>query len=195
VSLIPVFEIGVRNAWILLFCVLLHAFLLSVVFKGALQKKEPSGDIQLTRTEKRINTVRLMVLVLMFAYSVFLPLPLGTPWFYIGLAIYLAGLAMYTSVMASFAATPPDRPATTGLYRYSRHPQYLTQVLTFVGAGIGSASWVLLLFSAAFAVMLPLSVRFEESHTLARFGDTYRTYVERTPRWVGVPKRRLPRND
>jgi len=189
VTLIPSFEIGVWHAWILMCFLLFHAFLLSLIFKDKLRGKGSSEDIILTKTENRVNAFRLIILIIMFAYSVFVPLQVGTLWFYIGLPAYLTGLTTYTMSMASFAAAPPDKPATTGLYRFSRHPQYLTQSLTFVGVSVASASWVLLLFSAIFVVMLPVSVRFEERHTIDRLGDAYQKYIDKAPRWVGIPKR------
>jgi len=88
----------------------------------------------------------------------------------------------------NFATNPLDEPVTKGLYRYSRHPMYLTQFLMFIGVGIASASWVFLLLSvlrtiASFMLMTP-----EESFCLEKYGNTYREYMNKTPRWIGIPK-------
>ena len=187
-SLIPAFEIGLWNAWILMLYMLVHAFLLSLVFKDALKKTGSSGDIPNTNIEKRINTFRTAILVLAFIYSVFLPLKLGTTWFYIGLPICLLGLILYTIIMVNWVTTPPDEPITKGIYRYSRHPMYLTPFLVFIGVGIASASWIFLLCSIAFIILPPFFVKPEERFLFEKYGDSYREYMNKTPRWVGIPK-------
>jgi protein-S-isoprenylcysteine O-methyltransferase Ste14 len=54
---------------------------------------------------------------------------------------------------------------------------------------IASASWVYLLLALIWlaqirtALMIP-----EERMCCGRFGDAYREYMNRTPRWIGVPK-------
>jgi protein-S-isoprenylcysteine O-methyltransferase Ste14 len=58
--------------------------------------------------------------------------------------------------------------------------------LIFVGAGIASASWVFLLFSIVLVVFSVILVTAEERSCLKRFGDAYRAYMNRTPKWVGV---------
>ena len=73
-------------------------------------------------------------------YSIFLPLKLGTIWFYVGLPITLIGLATYTIVLVNWANTPPGEPVTKELYRYSRHPMYVTTFLFFLGVSIATAS-------------------------------------------------------
>jgi protein-S-isoprenylcysteine O-methyltransferase Ste14 len=109
-------------------------------------------------------------------------------WFYVGLAICLVGLITLTIIMVNFATTPLDELVSKGLYRYSRHPIYITQLLLFIGVGIASASWIFLLLSilrtiASFMLMNP-----EERYCLEKYGNAYREYMNRTPRWLGIPK-------
>jgi len=91
--------------------------------------------------------------------------------------------------MVSFATTSVDvEPMTKGLYRYSRHPMYLTSSLMFIGVSIACASWVFLLFSIVYTILSLISVIPEERFLLEKYGDAYREYINRTPRWIGVPK-------
>ena len=187
-SLAPAFEIGVWNAWILMVYTLVHTFLLSLIFRNAMKKRRASGNIPYTKVEKSSNILRQAILILTFIYSIFLPLQLGTSWFYAGLAVYLVGLITYTIVMVNWASSPPDEPVTRGIYRYSRHPQYLTQFLMFIGVGIASASWILLLLEIVTMILINIAVIPEEDFCLEKYGDTYREYMNRTPRWIGIPK-------
>jgi len=187
-SLAPTFEIGVWNAWILMVHILVHASLLSLLFKDATKKREAAGDIAYTKVEKSANVFRQIILILTFIYSIFLPLELGTAWFYAGLAVYLVGLITYTLVMVNWTTSPPGEPVSRGIYRYSRHPQYLTQSLMFIGVGIASASWILLLLETVTMILINIAVIPEEDFRLEKYGDTYREYINRTPRWIGIPK-------
>ena len=126
--------------------------------------------------------------LLTFIYSVFLPLESGTMWFYIGFPISIVGLIGFTIVIVNFATTPLDEPITRGLYRYSRHPMYVTQLVMFLGVGIASASWLFLLLSMAYSIPSLILATPEERFCLEKYGDAYREYMNRTPRYIGMPK-------
>jgi len=151
-----------------------------------------AGKIEIkpySETEKKIYPIMWIVWILGVIYSIFLPLDIGTTWFYVGLPISLVGLVAYTMAIATFATTPFGKePLTKGLYRYSRHPMYITQALMFVGVGIASASWVFLLFTIVYTILSIICAVPEERFCLERYGDAYREYMNRTPRWIGVPK-------
>ena len=187
-TLIPAFQIGVWNAWILMLYLYIHVFVLSQIFKDTMKQRKSSVDIQYAKAEKRINTFRIVTLVLAFAYSIFLPLQLETAWFYTGLPIYILGLTTYTIVMVNFATNPPHELVVRGIYRYSRHPQYLTQFFVFVGVGIVSASWVFLSLVVLMQILDSILVTPEERGCLERYGDSYSEYMNKTPRWIGIPK-------
>ena len=125
----------------------------------------------------------------MWIYSIFLPLHTGTTWFYAGLFVYLLGWVFLILAYLIFMTTTVDTSNTSGIYRFSRHPWYLGMLLLYVGTGIASASWVyiltalLLLATYRSAYMIP-----EERMCCEKFGDTYREYMKKTPRWIGMPK-------
>jgi protein-S-isoprenylcysteine O-methyltransferase Ste14 len=160
-----------------------------LISKDALDKSDVAAPKNLyNKTEKGIVSFYQNSFILAFIYSIFLPLKLGTIWFYIGLPICLVGLILLTISFFNFATALLSEPLTKGLYRYSRHPVYLAQTLMFVGVGIASASWVLLLLAvlrtiASFMLMAP-----EERFCLDKYGESYRAYLDRTPRWIGIPK-------
>ena len=185
-SFIPAFEIGLWNAWIFMLYHFLPMPLLMLIHKGAAKKGQP---VPPSETEKKLYPVIWIVWALAFIYSIFLPLKLGTVWFYIGLPISMVGLITFTMGIVTFATTPIDvEPLTRGLYRYSRHPMYVTQLVMFIGVGIASASWVFLLFSIVYTILSFVSAIPEERSCLEKYGDAYREYMNRTPRWIGIPK-------
>ncbi|MEN8120782.1 MAG: isoprenylcysteine carboxylmethyltransferase family protein [Bacteroidota bacterium] len=195
-SLIPNFEIGVWNAWIIMLYTIIITPLL-MINKGALRdeiRKQPGGvrESQFTdkhnKIEKKAFLFWHIIYFLGYIYSIFLPLKLGTTWFYIGLPICLLGLIIYTRIIVDWITTPTETPITKGIYRYSRHPMYLSPFLIFIGVGIASASWVFLLSSIALLILPPFFVVPEERFLLQKYGDSYHDYMNRTPRWIGIPK-------
>jgi protein-S-isoprenylcysteine O-methyltransferase Ste14 len=188
-SLAPAFDIGVWNAWIFMLCYLLTLPLMRLINKDALGKSDVATPKQLyNKTEKRIVSFYEFSFLLAFIYSIFLPFKLGTAWFYIGLPICLLGFILFLIPYFSFATTPLGEPLTGGLYRYSRHPVYVTQILFFLGIGIITASWVFLLFTILRTISSFMLASPEERYCLNTFGNAYRKYMDRTPRWIGIPK-------
>jgi protein-S-isoprenylcysteine O-methyltransferase Ste14 len=187
-SLVPAFEIGVWNAWIFTIWLLVVLFLgpLNIIPKG----REGGSDFtaEFSKTQKYAIRSMHIIYLLLIIYSIFVPLKLGTAWFYAGLPIYLLGLISYAMVWVGFATTTPDKLVTRGIYRYSRNPMQLSQVVIFLGVGIAAASWVFLLLAAVYIIAPLLWVDAEERHCLKYYGDAYREYMDKTPRWLGLPK-------
>jgi protein-S-isoprenylcysteine O-methyltransferase Ste14 len=185
-SLIPAFEIGVWNAWIPMLISLIPLFLIPVISKD--REKGANFTAAFNKKQKNAHIILHVIYLILAIYSIFLPLKLGTTWLYVGIPIYLIGLILYILTFASIARTAPDKPVTTGIYSYSRHPMYTMSVLMFIGVGIASASWIFLLFSVIYIGLPPIFVSSEEDFCLKHYGDTYRDYMNRTPRWIGMPK-------
>ena len=189
-SAIPAFDIGVWNVWILMLYFPLHPFIMIAVNKligvGNINKK--MGDVPYTRAEKKMFNSMLILMLLACIYSIFLPMKLGTSWFYVGLPIYLIGLIMLISAIVNIATTPEGTPFTTGAYRYSRHPMIFWGNIMHLVVSITSASWVFFLFSIVVTVLFHYLVIAEERGCLEYYGDSYQEYINRTPRWIGIPK-------
>ena len=105
-----------------------------------------------------------------------------------GLPIYIMAVVLRVVPHISFATTPLDKPVTSGIYRYSRNPMQLSQVVIYLGVGIATASWVFLLLAVVYMVVPILWVDTEERHCLRHYGNAYREYMKRTPRYIGIPK-------
>jgi len=44
------------------------------------------------------------------------------------------------------------------------------------------------LFSIVYIILIAIFAMAEERFCLKQFGTTYREYIDRTPRWIGIPK-------
>jgi protein-S-isoprenylcysteine O-methyltransferase Ste14 len=181
-SLVPIFEVGVWNAWILTTLLFLFMMLPGLLPRDIGKRLEPPEGITGTRI------AMMIVFFAMIALSIFLPLKLGTTWFWVGLALYVLGIAVSCAALWTIGATRPGDPWTTGVYRYSRHPIALGTLLAMIGVGIASASWLFLRLAVILMVISHLSAVAEERATAEKFGDAYEAYLTRTPRWIGLPR-------
>ncbi len=191
-SLVPQFEIGIWNAWILTLYIALHPLVMVLIDKligtGGIFKK--MGDTAaFNKTENIMNIFGTVLFFGLFGYSIFLPLQLGTAWFYIGFALCLLGVVTWTIAIVNIADIPLGKPWNKGLYLYSRNPMHFSSFLILIGAGIASASWLFLLLSVIYITLLAIFITAEERECLEKFGNTYREYMNRTPRWIGIPKK------
>jgi protein-S-isoprenylcysteine O-methyltransferase Ste14 len=189
-SWIPVFQIGLWNAWILMLYFPLIQSIMIIIDKaigtGEIMKK--MGTLPTNKRERRANSISTYIMFLLIVFSVFLPLKLGTLWFYAGLAIYLSGLVIFITTIINIAPIPLGKPYTQGTYRYSRHPLYFSINIIHLGVSLATASWVFLLISFVFMYLIASHVAGEERVCLDTFGEEYHAYLNRTPRWIGLPK-------
>ncbi len=126
-------------------------------------------------------------------------LPIGLvftpPWHLVGLG--LMGLALIIDLWAlglflrAHTTINPLRPlhtcalVTTGLYRYTRNPMYLGLVILLSGWGIYLGSLGPFCWLPVFIWILTIQQILPEEKMLAeKFGDAYRAYQTRVPRWI-----------
>jgi len=187
VSLIPEFELGLWNAWIFVLLGLLIGFVSWVLIsREAMKKFRTVPNVPKTRAEKFSDKIYFPLALASIVCSVFLPIKLGTLWFYVGLAIWVLSLVIGLISFVSFGTTLLDEFVTKGTYRISRNPVCLSGFLGDVG--IACASWVFLSYAVVDIILMHISVGVEERFLLEKYGDTYREYMNRTPKWIGIPK-------
>ena len=77
-----------------------------------------------------------------------------------------------------------------GPYQWVRHPFYVSGALLMASLSVITANWFLLVTGTVVICLLVMRTRTEEANLIARFGDGYRAYVERTGRFVPRLSRR-----
>jgi protein-S-isoprenylcysteine O-methyltransferase Ste14 len=189
-SWIPELSLGIWNAWIFMMWLIVLSFLPSFIIKEKKVSKQLNKSPSM-RFEKILNITGTALLIASFIYSIFLPLQLNTPWFYIGLFIFLFGFVFLLTVLYTWREANPDRPFTTGPYRYSRHPAYFSFLLIYVSISLMSVSWIFLLLTIIFTIIYLKFIPSEERYCLQTYGKEYQEYMEKTPRWIGLPKSKI----
>lgn len=76
----------------------------------------------------------------------------------------------------------------SGPYRYSRNPQVVGWLLALLGAAIAGRSVKALNLVGFFLFVHRLYFPIEERHLEWTFGDEYRRYQAKTPRFLGFPR-------
>lgn len=140
---------------------------------------------------------------LLYAFAVILgvllnrrvPLPVpASPWTMALALLCIAGWVMLAGPsIARFrrfnTSIVPIRPATalvtTGLYRYTRNPMYVSLALLTIGCGLLLRTWwpIVLLVPTLVAVQLFVILP-EERYLHRRFGSDYDLYVRQVRRWL-----------
>lgn len=108
----------------------------------------------------------------------------------IGLALILAGGHYFSLAKTNI---PPYKPAlhlvTDGLYAFVRNPMYVGLGFMLAGLAVAFASdWTLVLMIPAAIVLHRGVVLREERYLETKFGDAYRQYMLRVPRYGWPPR-------
>jgi protein-S-isoprenylcysteine O-methyltransferase Ste14 len=64
----------------------------------------------------------------------------------------------------------------------------VAETLTFLSIAIASVSWVFLMLTVVMSTFHLIYAPAEEQYCLKRYGKDYKEYMNRTPRWIGIPK-------
>jgi protein-S-isoprenylcysteine O-methyltransferase Ste14 len=110
-----------------------------------------------------------------------------------GGALALVGLALFILSVREFSragtSVVPGEPSTvllnSGPYRYTRNPIYISFVIFYFGLAIMlTSAWMLLLLIPVLIVLQRGVIEREEAYLQSKFGDAYRKYQARVPRWL-----------
>ena len=108
-------------------------------------------------------------------------------------AAIAAGLSGVVWAMSTFirarTAIYPNEPArvivSTGLYRFSRNPMYVSLTALTVGVGLWlDSAWVLAFVPIALVALTLLVIRKEEAYLSSAFREPYAAYRARVRRWL-----------
>lgn len=134
-----------------------------------------------------------LFLALAWAQSRFLPVAdAGLAGRTLGAVLILSGLGLMALAITQFrrhrtTVLPRETPAAmidTGVYRWSRNPIYLADVLILSGAALRWDLGGLVLVPLFMVVILRRFIRGEEAGLRAAFGPAFDAYAMRTRRWL-----------
>lgn len=181
-ELFPTLELGWLNGWIFVCLLYLIYSLILIIFPkdvvGRLYDK--SGR---SKRHKAVIYIGRFFAFAYFGLISFTPLKIGSAAFIPGIILYTLGLIGFIVALFNFKGAPLDQPITGGLYKISRHPQQLMFFVTFIGVCIAIGSWLALFTQIVSSLFLHSRILAEERACLEQYGDSYRSYMKRVPRY------------
>ncbi len=116
-------------------------------------------------------------------------LPVWVRWLGVGVGAVAGSLLIWTmhtlgKNLTDTVVTRKDHELVTGgPYRFVRHPFYCAFILAVLANSTVAANWFILLTGGLAWLVIVLRTNKEEENLIARFGDDYRGYMERTGRF------------
>ena len=165
-------------------------------FRIISRKTEPLTSAQDAGSKGLIAIGQGLAMFAAFAIAITVPsatLPYRLWLFWAGLAAMIGGSLLrrhcWRMLGASFTGAVIVRPdqliVDRGAYRYVRHPSYTAGAILFFGIGLALANWIsVALLMGAVLIVYGYRVGVEERALLATRGDSYRSYMSRTKRFV-----------
>jgi len=181
-EMFPNLEFGLFNGWILIVIFYLAYGIMLIFFpKNAIARLyDRSGQ----RRYQVLRRLFGLILVLLWLILVILtPLKIGDVVLVIGISLFSLGLIGFAIALLNFRNTPIDQPVTSGLYRISRHPQQLAVSVSFLGISIAIGSWLAFAFIIVGVIGAHYKILAEEEACLKQYGESYKNYMERIPRY------------
>ena len=118
------------------------------------------------------------------------PLPIWMRWTGVGLAALAGVLSVWTlrtlgrNLTDTVVTRKEHTLVTTGPYRWVRHPFYSAAAMLTLASTLVTANGFFLAAGGPIFLLLVRRTRKEEANLLARFGDDYQNYMQRTGRFI-----------
>jgi protein-S-isoprenylcysteine O-methyltransferase Ste14 len=187
------FRNAVIAAWLVVFPVIAYHRVRSQATRERLDRRQEGWLILLTLRPVGLTFMALAILYMVNPARVAwasVPLPPGVRW--VGISLIAAAAALLFWALRSLGKNLTDTVVTreahtlvtSGPYRWVRHPFYDATGLIMLGTALAASNWLLLALAGIVFVLFAVRLRTEEANLLVRFGEPYRTYRERTGRFL-----------
>ncbi len=182
-SLLPLSGIYVAGGWIMIsLYIIILALLMATTPKDVLARLYAHE-----RTGRRHDAAETLCKGAFLVNALIICLARLAPdshMFVIGIAAFASGEIAFIMAVIDYRYSPVDRPATRGLYKFSRNPQIVANLVSLGGICCTVNALLPFVVLAFEAVCMHLKVLEEEKVCLRRYGKEYLLYMERTSRYL-----------
>lgn len=106
-------------------------------------------------------------------------------WFGAALAIWCSVVMFIAGKGTPLVVTPPKKILTKGIFGIIRHPMMWAITFVLIGESVAFGSYILIIWLIAWIRIGHLIVvNYEEPQLLDRFGNDYKEYCNKVPRWI-----------
>lgn len=117
-------------------------------------------------------------------------LPVWVRWLGVGAGVTCTGVIywLFSSIGSGITPTSATRErhtlVTRGPYRWVRHPLYAVGSSFIVSFGMMADNWFIPFLGLLAFILMAVRTPAEEANLIAKFGDEYRAYMQRTGRFL-----------
>lgn len=109
----------------------------------------------------------------------------------IGLFLYIKGLIGLMYSMLEFNKTEKGELTISGPYKYSRNPQMMFLWTCFLGQSLILCNAIVLMLLIVHGLLTHQYIKLEEKRCLKNYKETYKIYLENTPRYYPFKRRKF----
>ncbi|MBN1136527.1 MAG: isoprenylcysteine carboxylmethyltransferase family protein, partial [Anaerolineae bacterium] len=181
----PGLELVWLNGWILLVPFYAVFGLLLLIFPREVVRRlyHKSGW---SRWQMIMSVLTKLAALIFIVLILATPLRIGTSVLGVGIVLYLFGFVLMVVALIHYRQTPMGEAVVKGVYRISRNPQWVALVLVVFGIAIAIGSWTAITLAVVMVVAGHFRILAEEEVCLEQYGESYRRYMERVPRYLWV---------
>jgi len=128
---------------------------------------------------KYVTQINYILYYAILIFLIFLPFDIGSLYFIVGASIFTIGIILYAVSLLFFAISEIQIPVTQGIYKFSRHPVYLSFFILMIGAGIATQSIIVILLNIAHFINAIFLMKEEEKSCIIIYGNDYKKYQEK----------------
>ena len=182
-QLMPAIRLGWLNGWLMLAALYAVFGVLMLVFPREVVARLYALP-RFTRRQRAVWLAGRVFTLGCLALIILTPLKIGQGVFVAGSAVFALGFAGMMIALTDYRRTPPDQPVTRGFYRLSRNPQWLALATMLLGTSIAIGSWAAVILLLVATGFYHLRILGEERRCLEQYGEAYREYMRRVPRYL-----------
>jgi len=179
---IPDLQLGWLNGWVPLafFYVMFGLFLLSCPKPIVKKLYSVKGW---SKREYILSAIGKPYSLACFALIIMSPLKIGLDVLWAGMILYVLGCIIMFIALFEYRATLADKPVRTGIYQYSRNPQWVGLALMFFGAAVACGNGLAVLLFLGGVGFYHFRILGEEKACLAAYGKPYQDYLNTVRRY------------
>lgn len=176
-------SLGIFNGWIFFSIFLLVNLILIFIFPKHFSKRLFAIPYFNSKSEAVPSVLYAFLFNSTMIYSIFVPIQIGSLHSYIGISLFFLSIIFFIIALINYATTSPNKPVTKGVYKISRHPQQIFAIMVWMGCGVATSSFVIILSCIMQSILLYPSMIAQERFCIEKYGIQYENYIKKTARY------------
>jgi protein-S-isoprenylcysteine O-methyltransferase Ste14 len=177
-----IFKLSVWNAWLLSVPFVALGFLFMGMKKDIARRM--SDMTGYNRKEKVFTVTASLASYPLMIGTIWTPFTAKPLFLYIGLLIYIIGMALFAGTLRAIIQTPHDEPFRSGPYGYTRNPLYVAATTVFIGICFATANIILSGYLMIAILLQHFMILAEERVCREKYGTTFEEYLKEVPRYL-----------